>query len=302
MNVLRVVGFICAICAFLFFFDSVEFFNNISRADNFYLSWALLITILSPLLPAFRLYLILSIGDLKKTYPTCIRVVFCGAALNLFLPARGGDFAKIGYLGPRGQNSFVTLSGLVIMERVLDVLALSIIGLLASLLLSDAIIASFCIGCGFLAVFGIFSLPKLASIPIVKKKCHNLQAVASKVRGQKSKLCGCLIVCCFSWLTNTIIVGFLLKAFDDSMSFIHSLAVTPPSIVIGILPVSLWGIGTRDVALNYFLAGSVSVENVISAGFLYTVLVYWLLGLLGTPFLMISGKTIRPSKETRHCT
>ena len=60
------------------------------------------------------------------------------------------------------------------------------------------------------------------------------------------------------------------------------------SIFTGMVPVSLWGIGTRDGALAYFMQGITSPEIAISAGCLYTALVYWLLGLIGTPFLLFA--------------
>ena len=83
-------------------------------------------------------------------------------------------------------------------------------------------------------------------------------------------------------------MGLLLKAFDSNITFAHSLAVSPPSIFAGIVPLSLWGVGTRDGALAYFLHGVTAPEIAISAGFFYTALVYWLLGLIGTPFLLFA--------------
>ena len=67
-------------------------------------------------------------------------------------------------------------------------------------------------------------------------------------------------------------------------------AAAPPSMFVGILPISLWGVGTRDAALAYFLNGFTLIENTMAAGFLYTALVYWLLGLIGTPILILSGR------------
>ena len=86
-------------------------------------------------------------------------------------------------------------------------------------------------------------------------------------------------------------MGLLLMAFDETISLTHTFAVTPPSILAGIAPVSLWGIGTRDGALAYFLQGLTAPENAISASFLYTALIYWFLGLIGSPALFFAKKT-----------
>ena len=134
----------------------------------------------------------------------------------------------------------------------------------------------------FLVIVACFMLTACATKKVSKQICL-----------KKRKLTECFLTCCFSWTTNITIIGLLLQAFDDSISFAYSFSVTPPSILAGIIPVSLWGVGTRDGALAYFLEGSVSAENVISAGILYTTLVYWFLGLLGTPLLLISQKSTR---------
>ena len=85
-------------------------------------------------------------------------------------------------------------------------------------------------------------------------------------------------------------MAFLIKAFDHTVSAPHAFSATPPSIIAGIIPVSLWGVGTRDGALAYFLQGFTSAENAISAGFLYTALLYGLLGLIGLPALFFAKR------------
>ena len=85
-----------------------------------------------------------------------------------------------------------------------------------------------------------------------------------------------------------MIMGLLLKAVDDNISITYAFAVTPPSIFAGLIPVSLWGVGTRDGALAFFLQGTTFPEVAISAGFIYTAIVYWFLGFIGTPFLLFA--------------
>ena len=92
-----------------------------------------------------------------------------------------------------------------------------------------------------------------------------------------------------------MIMGVLLKALDGTISITYAFAITPPSIFAGLVPVSLWGVGTRDGALAYFLEGITAPEIAISAGFLYTALVYWLLGLIGTPFLLFAKRNQKGS-------
>ena len=125
-------------------------------------------------------------------------------------------------------------------------------------------------------------------MPIIGKKAEIFSSPIVIARNQKLFQFGCLCMCCLCWTANLTIMGLLLNALDDSYSLPLAFAVTPPSIFAGMVPVSLWGIGTRDGALAYFMNGMTSPEIAISAGCLYTALVYWLLGLVGTPFLLFA--------------
>ena len=270
--------------------DPIVIKKNMLRAEISFVTWAFLIASVSPTLTALRLNLILRLGHVKTSYTTCIRAMLCGSALNLFLPGRGGDLAKVGFLRSDKIVSWGTLTGIILVERTLDILALAIIGFITSVALGHKIAAIVSGGVAILAIIGFVLLPKLESLPLVGQKCKALGEVASKVGKKKIRLAFCFIICCLCWSVNAIILGLLLKAFDDSISLIHSFSVAPPSILVGIVPISLWGVGTRDGALAYFLQDYTLTENVISAGFLYTALVYWLLGLIGLPALFFAKR------------
>ena len=87
-----------------------------------------------------------------------------------------------------------------------------------------------------------------------------------------------------------MIIGLILQSIDRTFQIWLAYSAAPPSIFVGILPISLWGVGTRDAALAYFLDGFTNIENIMAAGFLYTALVYWFLGLIGVPALLYARK------------
>jgi uncharacterized membrane protein YbhN (UPF0104 family) len=214
----------------------------------------------------------------------------CGLSLNLILPARGGDLLKLAYLPKNQEPSLGILASAALLERCFDILALGLIGLTASLLLGLQNAAN---TSGFVVVGTILVLlllPRMGSFPIIGKKLGNFPKIIQETSRCKLKLLACFFTACLCWTNNSIIMGFLVKAFDDSVSSTHVFAATPPSIIAGIVPVSLWGVGTRDGSLAYFLQGVTEPENAVSAGFFYTVLVYWLLGLIGLPALFFAKR------------
>jgi uncharacterized membrane protein YbhN (UPF0104 family) len=270
--------------------DLQKLFQAITHADISFILSALFIAVMSPLLTSSRLKLFLLATGTQISYTRCFAANQCGLSLNLFLPARGGDLFKSAFLRKNEQPSWGILAGVALLERGFDVLALSLLGLTGSLILGlhEAAIAT-----GIITIAtttGLLILPRMGSMPIIGKKAKSFAKVVVEANKRKVRLLCCFCVCCLCWTTNLIIMGLLLKALDDSISLTYAIAVTPPSIFAGLVPVSLWGVGTRDGALAYFLQGITSPEIAISAGFLYTALVYWLLGLIGTPFLLFARR------------
>jgi uncharacterized membrane protein YbhN (UPF0104 family) len=256
---------------------------------------ALFIAVMSPLLTSSRLKLFLSATGTQISYSRCFMANLCGLSLNLFLPARGGDLVKLAFLRKNEQPSWGILAGVALLERGFDVLALSLLGLGGSLIfgLQKAAITSGIISIA--ATTGLLILPRMGSMPIIGKKAKSFSKIVVEANKRKVCLLNCFCVCCICWTANIMVMGLLLKALDGTIAITYAFAITPPSIFAGMVPVSLWGVGTRDGALAYFLQGITTPEIAISAGFLYTALVYWLLGLLGTPFLFFARRNRKES-------
>ena len=270
--------------------DLQKLSKAITHADISFIMSALFIAVMSPLLTSSRLKLFLSATGTQISYSRSFIANLCGLSLNLFLPARGGDLVKLVFLRKNEQPSWGILAGVALLERGFDVLALSLLGLAGSLILGlhEAAIATGIISIA--ATTGLLILPKMRSMPIIGEKAKSFSKVVVEANKRKVRLLKCFCVCCLCWTANLMIMGLLLKALDGTISITYAFAITPPSIFAGLVPVSLWGVGTRDGALAYFLEGITAPEIAISAGFLYTALVYWLLGLLGTPFLLFAKR------------
>ena len=265
--------------------------TELSQANWTWIIYALVITSLSPLLAAIRLKHFLTTMGLSLCYNLCLKVSLLGLSLNLLIPARGGDLAKFALLKNDLTNlPLQTLISTALLERGFDVLALGLIGLTSALIIQApeaAIIAGILAS---IAAIGLVVLPLAEALPVVGKKLRPIAQNISIAYKHKKTLILAFLSAVLFWILVSSIMGCLLKAFDPNITFLYSFAVTPASIFVGLVPVSLWGVGTRDGALAYFLQGITSPEIAISAGFLYTALVYWLLGLLGTPFLLFAKR------------
>lgn len=287
---MRVFGTISAIAILFQIVDLKSICHSIAHSDSRFLLAAGFLAFLSVAIISLRLKLFLSVVGYPVTFLNCLTATMCGLSLNLILPARGGDLLKLAYLPKNQEPSLGILASAALLERCFDILALGLIGLTASLLLGlqNAAIASGLVVFG--TILGLLLLPRMGSLPIIGKKLGNFPKIIQQTSRCKLELLACFFIACLCWTTNSIIMGFLVKAFDNTVSITHAFSATPPSILVGIVPVSLWGVGTRDGALAYFLQGLTAPENAISAGFLYTAFVYWLLGLIGLPALFFAKR------------
>jgi uncharacterized membrane protein YbhN (UPF0104 family) len=91
----------------------------------------------------------------------------------------------------------------------------------------------------------------------------------------------------------TVGVGYaLLLAVDAGVPFFDAITLWPVAILVGILPVTLGGMGTRDAAFLYLLrltsaAGSkVTGASVLAATMGYSVVAMWSFAIIGLPFMI----------------
>ena len=282
-----------------FIFKNVDIDKVRIQLTRTELPWFLLATLISTITPmagSIRLKLFLAATGIELSYRHCLKATFYSLCLNLVLPARGGDFAKLVLLKKDFPNlSLQTLISTTLLERGFDILTLGLIGLTAALIIQATEAAIFAGVVATIAAIGLILLPLAKSLPLVGKKISPIAQVISNAYKNKKNLLLAFLTAVSFWILVTSIMGCLLKAFDQNITFVHAFAVTPPSIFAGLVPVSLWGVGTRDGALAYFLQGITAPEIAISAGFLYTALVYWFLGIIGTPFLLFAKRKLKES-------
>jgi uncharacterized membrane protein YbhN (UPF0104 family) len=286
---IRIVGTILIISFIIQNVDIDKVRIQLALTEWLWVLLAILISIITPMLGSIRLKLFLAATGIELSYKHCLKATFCSLSLNLVLPARGGDFAKLALLKKDFPNlSLQTLISTTLLERGFDILTLGLIGLTSALIIPVTEAAIFSGLVATFAAIGLTVLPLGKCLPLVGKKINPVVQAISKAYQNKKNLFLAFITAASFWMLVSSIMGCLLKAFDPNNTFVHAFAVTPPSIFAGLVPVSLWGVGTRDGTLAYFLQEITAPEVAISAGFLYTVLVYWLLGLIGTPFLLFA--------------
>ncbi len=239
-----------------------------------------------PFLVAKRWSIVLSCMRHRLPMVQCVLLSMASFAIIPITISRAGDFLKAFFL--RKKISIWECSGSILVEKYLDILTVLFLGLLGAIIIW---IPSFVLFSGISLVFliGAFCIA-----PKTVKYFEKWPTISGKIRGlilarnsiamhplmfAKAMMIS-LIVRWLSFLQIFIIANFL----DIDMSFAKILAVFPIAICVGLLPITLSGIGTRDAVLVMLLTHQSS--DALALGIAYTLFNYLILSFLGIPFLI----------------
>jgi uncharacterized membrane protein YbhN (UPF0104 family) len=184
--------------------------------------------------------------------------------------------------------------GVVLLERLADVGTLGLISLAAS-----AVRPSAALPWAMTALLGAATAVGLLAVgrrvPYFAGLGERVGRAAAQVHARPRATAGLLTLSALSWVNNGVIMGACLHAMGARPTLLELASAVPIAILAGIAPLTVGGIGTRDGALAWLLAGPRSEAGAILAGGLaYTALTSWLLALLGV--MALGRETLRSTR------
>ena len=270
----------------------------LKKADGRLLLGAFAVAAVQPLLTAMRLNIYLKASQLAKPYGRCLSAILAAMSLNAVLPARGGDLVKVTFLED-DLRKLPPMVGVTILERVFDILILCLLALGGAMLTDNPTATRFALLATCAPVGALLTLNFADKVPVVGGKLATLAQACRTAMGRPRLLIGAWTVAIVCWTSNLLVMSLLLKAVGTSVGFGTVAATMPLAILVGILPLSISGMGTRDGALVLLLKGVAAPGIVLAGTLLYTAAVYWMLALIGLAFL--GRETLRKTLgRTRH--
>ena len=238
------------------------------------------------------------------------RLILAASVLNMVLPSKAGDIAKAYFMRDRGHlNGSLALS-LVVFEKACDMLSLLLWCLFGLLLYpkKDALFWGMTV-CIFLGLAGgilllsstrfakaIFSLGHQFAPKKLKLRFTQLQHAWGEMHAyfwqDKRRLQKVVGSSIFIWLLHLLQIWFFILALKAWVPFLSSLALSPLAILVGLLPLTFAGVGTRDAALILFYAPYFNAATGAALGLLCTSR-YFLPAIGGLPFLEHYLRTAR---------
>ena len=278
------------IITILFFFILLQFVDpevilrTLSSANPLYLVLCILIMFSYPTSIAWRWKFLLKRLDYDITFWESLCVVMGTWPIMSVTPLKSGDLIKGIYV--RDKIPVAVATGSIITEKILDLSSLILFSIFGSLILSQwyiLLIASIVV----VLISGILMVVRYGNIPFAdrfKTKYDSLFLSVKVLLAEPGSFAFILIFSLVKWLLVFWQTDLCFKALGVDIPFSFMIAALPIAIFIGLIPISISGMGTRDAALIYLFSGFTSPGICLSVGILYSIFGYWLLSLIGLPF------------------
>jgi hypothetical protein len=246
------------------------------------------------LLGALRWQIVVESMHYRLGFVRALVAVMATWPLALVTPSRANDLLRA--FAVRRTVPLAAGTGSVLAEKVVDVsllLALSAAGAaLESLWGWAAVIAAglvFELGC---VAALVTHRGKLARLPLLRgraEKIEELFVAFDALFGAPARLAAACTVSLVIRVLTLAITFALLRSVGADVDLLDTCALWPVATLVGLVPVTLAGMGTRDAAFMYLLSERghlVTRANVLAATLGYSAITLGFFALVGLPFML----------------
>jgi hypothetical protein len=224
-------------------------------------------------------------------------MVLAGSSLNVVLPSKLGDVAKGLMLGDKVEHGVAGGLGLAMLDKLMDTIGLAVVLVAAGIVAPKPepwVLAFWAAACAGVVVVMVL-LHRLRPIdPLPRRRALAALArglnVAVAVRRRPAVWVASLLLSVLLWVLHIgqIYVFYRAVARPAPEPAAAIFLRVPIAIFIGLVPVTLAGIGTRDGALVALIAP----QAVAALVGLFCTLRYVAMALLGLPAILTLGPTL----------
>ena len=233
----------------------------------------------------------------QMSFVTSFNMTMAGKALNALLPSKIGEMSKAWFLSRDTGASMAQSVALATLEKVFDLGGLSFLLLIGSALYSKeapavwvGLAVAACV-VGAVIVLLVFPLTWLAGIvrrihpklEKVAKLLESLNIIFVHWKARPFTLVAVLFLSVLLWGLHVTQIYLIFPTLNQDVPVLAGLALIPIAILIGLLPLTVAGMGTRDSALIYLFAPLAAGAATAGVG-LFCSLRYLVDTIAGIPF------------------
>ncbi len=304
MNLKRLISIAVSVAILLIIYSKIDFqglINVFTNANAVWMVISLGMVIPITLFTSWRLQQLMP-SEAPLGFLEANRLILAASSLNMVLPSKMGDIAKAYFMRERGHLSGSLSLSLVVFEKTCDMLSLllwcvfglilyaekdSLFWLMTAGVSAGLILGVLLLGSRKFAAFFFITLQKLAPKKLTAKlkKLHvSWDEMHSYFWSDKKQLLKICVTSIFIWSLHLLQIWFFILALKAWVPFVINLALSPLSILAGLLPLTFAGVGTRDAALILFYQPYFNETIGAALGLLCTSR-YFLPAIGGLPFL-----------------
>lgn len=312
-RILRIGGTF-AIAGFIVYLlvDSIaggeQFISVIETANWLHLWSALVMWAVFMLLAAVRWQVIIKAMGHTVGLKPLLGAVFATAPLALVAPARSSDFLRAAVI--KDKMPLWSATGSILAKKFIDLQVLLIIsiagGCLTGFYALATSIGAVSIGLWLVLIAAHLKKDWISNLPFISKFPEKLDQIYLAFAQLKDKPAYLAVACGWTVLTWLLAVAILVQVgqiFSANISFVHAFTFWPISVVIGLLPITPAGMGTRDSAFLALLKvgpglAGVKEASIIAATFGYWIMLAALPAIVGLPVMSAYAIGLSSSKNS----
>jgi uncharacterized protein (TIRG00374 family) len=271
--------------------DRAEFVRLVSIMDWTWFAAGMAMFIPAYLVVVARLRFMFN-GQLS--FRDALTSILAASSLNIILPSKGGDLVKGIFIKKLTGRSVDDCLAVVLVERVTDVSSLAIIMAIGLIFLADAGVqewAAWLGGAGIfvatLVYFYIHLTPNadgwlvrmLLRVPKVGKLFATSRHLVHDLFASR-RILTLYAYSLLLWMIHIAQFYCLFAALDYRGPIDSVVGLVPATLIVGLIPITVAGIGTRDAALIVFFAPWASAELMAGVA-LFSHLRYFLPAIIG---------------------
>ncbi len=299
----RLFATLITILIFALIYSKVDWNNFVkvcSGANLFYLSVAATFFVITTFVSIVRWQLLLK-EEVEIPLKTASKIFLAAMSLNSVTPSKMGDLTKAYFLKKENLTGLKRGFDTVFLEKLLDLSSLCFLFLLGvsmlhrmnhKLLYLLVVVSSSVVI--FTAMFitleqkfnplNYFLKLVLKPFPGLFKLVEDTQMYISGLKKNRARLFTILFISVALWALHLIQIYFFFRTLGAGVNLVEIFGLVPAAILIGLIPITLGGMGTRDAALIYLFSSRFGYDTMAGIGLLVSTR-YWVPSLVGLPFL-----------------
>jgi hypothetical protein len=210
---------------------------------------------------------------------------------KVLFPLKSAELLKAVYLDRRGSLSFTRSIGSLILDKALNLLVLILIAIVGLTVVDINIPEAFLVCLLILILLVVYSvLFRRGLIGLASRMHPRFKGVATGLLsgfaelGFREKMI--LVIYSFVYQSSEFFNTFiLLKAVGVTVPLFYLMAVIPVIMVVNNLPITVLGLGTREITIVFFFAGFGPATSLLSAGILISLVEHVLPVITGILFI-----------------